>query len=146
MEDLDDFPNNFYPFYTQFIGQVSPSVFMSIHILTKHGKKMWKCFSPAVVNVPEPSKFKRSISYHHFSAHVTHVILKNSMLSNLHTLVNFIEIYLKQVDIRDIFGSFSQWSRLLYKRGLGIFKAERNEATRLRGQNFDSKLKFYYTN
>ena len=71
MEDLDDFPNNFYPFYTQFIGQVSPSVFMSIHILTKHGKKMWKCFSPAVVDVPEPSKFKRSISYHHFSAHLT---------------------------------------------------------------------------
>ena len=65
MEDLGDFPNNFYPFYTQFINQVLPSIFMSIHILTKHGAKMWSmCFSKAVVNVPEPkpSRFKRTIS------------------------------------------------------------------------------------
>ena len=40
MEDLDGFPNNLYPFFTQFIVQVLPSIFMSIHILTKHGKKM----------------------------------------------------------------------------------------------------------
>ena len=39
---LDEFPNNFYPFYIQFVAQIQPSIFLSFHILTKHGNTIWR--------------------------------------------------------------------------------------------------------
>ena len=42
IENLNEFPYSFYPFYIQFIGQIQPSIFMCIHIINKHGRNMWK--------------------------------------------------------------------------------------------------------
>ena len=46
IEELDEFPNNLLPFYLQFIAQIQPTVFLSIHILSKHRQVLWKALMP----------------------------------------------------------------------------------------------------
>ena len=46
ISELDEFPNNLLPFYVQFVAQIQPAVFLSIHILSKHRQVLWKALMP----------------------------------------------------------------------------------------------------
>ena len=50
IDELDDFPNNLFPFYIQFMAQIQPAVFLSIHILLKYRRFMWKALVMDKIN------------------------------------------------------------------------------------------------
>ena len=53
-----EFPNNIYPFYISFVAQIQPSIFLSFHILTKHGNTIWRAL---FISPFEPQKVNRTI-------------------------------------------------------------------------------------